>query len=53
MEDSNHSSPSKWEILARERNSRVIVCHTPDTYVLADLAKSDCDNVKLTPLRGL
>ena len=40
MEDSNHSNPSKWEILARERNSRVIVCHTPDTYVLANLAKS-------------
>lgn len=32
--------PSHWEILARERNSRVILCHTPDTYILTDLAKS-------------
>jgi len=32
--------PSRWEILARERNSRVILCHTPDTYVLTDLSKA-------------
>lgn len=34
------NGPSHWEILARERNSRVILCHTPDTYTLTDLAKS-------------
>ncbi|RLB29282.1 MAG: hypothetical protein DRH11_16200 [Deltaproteobacteria bacterium] len=34
------SLPSRWEILARERNSRVIMCNSPDTYVLADLAKA-------------
>ncbi|RLB16343.1 MAG: hypothetical protein DRG63_05435 [Deltaproteobacteria bacterium] len=34
------SLPTRWEILARERNSRVIMCNSPDTYVLADLAKA-------------
>jgi hypothetical protein len=34
------NEPSRWEILARERNSRVILCHTPDTYILTDLAKA-------------
>ena len=34
------SLPSRWELLARERNSRVIMCNSPDTYVLADLAKA-------------
>jgi len=34
------NGPSHWEILARERNSRVILCHTPDTYILTDLAKA-------------
>jgi len=32
--------PNRWELLARERNSRVILCNSPDTYVLADLAKA-------------
>ena len=32
--------PSRWEILARERNARVIMCNTADTYVLLDVAKS-------------
>ena len=36
----NADQPTRWEVLARERNSRVILCHTPDTYVLTDLAKS-------------
>ncbi|RLA93333.1 MAG: hypothetical protein DRG59_03700 [Deltaproteobacteria bacterium] len=30
---------SKWEILARERNARVVLCHTPDTYTLIDIAR--------------
>ena len=33
------NEPSRWEILARERNSRVILCHTPDTFVLIDIAR--------------
>jgi hypothetical protein len=37
---SDSDQPSRWEVLARERNSRVILCHTPDTYLLTDLAKS-------------
>lgn len=32
--------PSRWEILARERNARVVICHTPDTYTLTELARS-------------
>jgi len=36
----NAEEPTRWEVLARERNSRVILCHTPDTYILTDLAKS-------------
>ena len=32
--------PTQWEVLARERNARVVMCHTPDTYVLTDLARS-------------
>ncbi len=32
--------PSRWEVLARERNARVILCNTADTYVLLDIAKS-------------
>jgi len=35
----SNSEPSRWEILARERNSRVILCHTPDTFVLIDIAR--------------
>ena len=37
---SEQQEPTRWEILARERNARVILCNSPDTYVLADLAKS-------------
>ena len=33
-------APSKWEILAKERNARVILCHTPDTYLLLDIARA-------------
>jgi hypothetical protein len=33
------SEPSRWEVMARERNARVIMCNTPDTYCLADLAR--------------
>ena len=36
----SQDEPTRWEILARERNSRVIMCNSPDTYVLADLAKA-------------
>ena len=32
--------PSRWEILARERNARVVICHTPDTYTLTELTRS-------------
>jgi hypothetical protein len=32
--------PSRWEILARERNARVVLCHTPDTYTLTELTRS-------------
>ena len=32
--------PTQWEVLARERNARVVMCHTPDTYILTDLARS-------------
>ena len=31
---------TQWEILARERNARVVMCHTPDTYVLTDLSRA-------------
>ncbi len=31
--------PSRWEIMARERNARVVLCNTPDTYCLTDLAR--------------
>jgi len=31
--------PSRWEILARERNARVVMCHTPDTYTLTELTR--------------
>ena len=31
--------PSRWELLAKERNARVIMCNTPDTYAVADLAR--------------
>jgi len=40
QEAGNADQPTRWEVLARERNSRVILCHTPDTYILTDLAKS-------------
>ena len=33
-------SPSRWEILSRERNARVILCNTPDTYALLDIVRS-------------
>jgi len=33
------SEPSRWEVMARERNARVIMCNTPDTYCLTDLAR--------------
>ena len=32
--------PSRWEIMSRERNARVILCNSSDTYVLLDIAKS-------------
>jgi len=32
--------PSKFELMARERNARVIRCNTPDTYSLLDLARN-------------
>lgn len=32
--------PTRWEILARERNARVVLCHTPDAYVLTELTRS-------------
>ena len=32
--------PTRWEILARERNARVILCNSSDTYVLLDIAKA-------------
>ena len=31
--------PSRWEVMARERNARVVLCNTPDTYCLTDLAR--------------
>ena len=34
------AGPSRWEILARERNARVVICHTPDTYTLTELTRS-------------
>jgi hypothetical protein len=34
------AGPSRWEILARERNARVVLCHTPDTYTLTELTRS-------------
>ncbi len=34
------TEPSRWEIMARERNARVIRCNTPDTYSLLDLARN-------------
>lgn len=30
---------SRWQELAGERNARVILCNTPDTYCLTDLAR--------------
>jgi hypothetical protein len=41
MSEKNQSTdPSRWEILARERNARVVLCHTPDTYTLTELTRS-------------
>jgi len=41
MTDQNQDAgPSRWEILARERNARVVLCHTPDTYTLTELTRS-------------
>jgi len=34
------SEPTRWELMARERNARVIRCNTPDTYSLLDLARN-------------
>ncbi|MFH1674287.1 MAG: hypothetical protein ABIF87_12790 [Pseudomonadota bacterium] len=39
MTEQNASKASRWEIMARERNARVIMCNTPDTYCLTDLAR--------------
>ncbi|WDN91044.1 hypothetical protein BuS5_04016 (plasmid) [Desulfosarcina sp. BuS5] len=39
-EQTEQTEPSRWEILSRERNARVILCNTADTYVLLDIAKS-------------
>ena len=39
MTEQNATKPSRWEIMARERNARVIMCNTPDTYCLTDLAR--------------
>jgi len=36
----NPTEPTRWEIMARERNARVIRCNTPDTYSLLDLARN-------------
>ena len=30
---------SRWQTMAGERNARVVLCNTPDTYCLADLAR--------------
>ncbi len=38
--NTEQTEPSRWEILARERNARVILCNTADTYVILDIAKS-------------
>jgi len=40
MPGKNQEEPTQWEILARERNARVVMCHTPDTYVLTDLSRA-------------
>lgn len=40
MSNTEQTEPSRWEILSRERNARVILCNTSDTYVLLDIAKS-------------
>jgi hypothetical protein len=41
MTEKNQSTdPTRWEILARERNARVVLCHTPDTYTLTELTRS-------------
>lgn len=32
-------TPSRWQKMAGERNARVILCNTPDTYSLTDLAR--------------
>jgi hypothetical protein len=34
------SSPSRWEILARERNARVVLCNNVETFGMMDLARS-------------
>lgn len=39
-EKQQDAGPSRWEILARERNARVVLCHTPDTYTLTELTRS-------------
>lgn len=39
MTEQNAIKPSRWEIMARERNARVIMCNTPATYCLTDLAR--------------
>ena len=37
---SNPNEPTRWEIMARERNARVIRCNTPDTYSWLDLSRN-------------
>ncbi|MBN2251638.1 MAG: hypothetical protein JW724_06165 [Candidatus Altiarchaeota archaeon] len=38
-ENVTQAEPTRWEVMARERNARVIRCNTPDTYTLLDLAR--------------
>ena len=40
IENYQDAGPSRWEILARERNARVVICNTPDTYTLTELTRS-------------
>ena len=39
-DNTQDAGPSRWELLARERNARVVLCHTPDTYTLTELTRS-------------
>ena len=40
VQQQTQPQPSRWELLARERNSRVILCRTPDTYMVLDIARA-------------